>query len=131
MSRNKNIVYSDLRFDLAVNPATDDLLLATNEVAIEQSIKNLLNTNRYERVFRPDVGSSIRSLLFENSGPQTAYNLRELIYETIINYEPRCNLMDVIVEDDSDRNQYNVYITFSAINAEEPVVLDLILSRVR
>jgi|TARA_B110000879_G_C11177569_1_gene516802 phage baseplate assembly protein W len=131
MSRNKNIVYSDLRFDLAVNPATDDLLLVTNEAAIEQSIKNLLNTNRYERVFRPDVGSSIRSLLFENSGPQTAYNLRELIYETIINYEPRCNLMDVIVEDDSDRNQYNVYITFSAINAEEPVVLDLILSRVR
>jgi phage baseplate assembly protein W len=82
-------------------------------------------------VFRPDVGSSIRSLLFENSGPQTAYNLRELIYETIINYEPRCNLMDVVVEDDSDRNQYNVYVTFSAINAETPVVLDLILSRVR
>jgi|TARA_R110001592_G_scaffold52070_1_gene159656 phage baseplate assembly protein W len=131
MSRNKNIVYSDLRFDLAVNPATDDLLLVNNEASIEQSIKNLLNTNRYERVFRPDVGSSIRSLLFENSGPQTAYNLRELIYETIINYEPRCNLMDVVVEDDSDRNQYNVYVTFSAINAETPVVLDLILSRVR
>jgi phage baseplate assembly protein W len=131
MSRNKNIVYSDLRSDLAVNPATDDLLLTTNEVSIEQSIKNLLNTNRYERVFRPDVGSSIRSLLFENSGPQTAYNIRELIYETILNYEPRCNLIDVIVEDDSDRNQYNIYITFSAINAEEPVVLDLILNRVR
>lgn len=131
MSRNKNIVYSDLRSDLAVNPATDDLLLTTNEASIEQSIKNLLNTNRYERVFRPDVGSSIRSLLFENSGPQTAYNIRELIYETILNYEPRCNLMDVIVEDDSDRNQYNIYITFSAINAEEPVVLDLILNRVR
>jgi len=131
MSRNKNIVYSDLRSDLAVNPATDDLLLTTNEASIEQSIKNLLNTNRYERVFRPDVGSSIRSLLFENSGPQTAYNIRELIYETILNYEPRCNLIDVIVEDDSDRNQYNIYITFSAINAEEPVVLDLILNRVR
>lgn len=71
MSRNKNIVYSDLRSDLAVNPATDDLLLTTNEASIEQSIKNLLNTNRYERVFRPDVGSSIRSLLFENSGPQS------------------------------------------------------------
>lgn len=131
MSRNKNIVYSDLRSDLAVNPATDDLLLTTNEASIEQSIKNLLNTNRYERVFRPDVGSSIRRPLFENSGPQTAYNIRELIYETILNYEPRCNLIDVIVEDDSDRNQYNIYITFSAINAEEPVVLDLILNRVR
>jgi phage baseplate assembly protein W len=131
MSRNKNIVYSDLRSDLAVNPATDDILLTTNEASIEQSIKNLLNTNRYERVFRPDVGSSIRSLLFENAGPQTAYNIRELIYETILNYEPRCNLIDVVVEDDSDRNQYNIYITFSAINAEEPVVLDLILNRVR
>ena len=131
MSRNKNIVYSDLRFDLAVNPATDDLLLVNNEASIEQSIKNLLNTNRYERVFRPDVGSSIRSLLFENSGPQTAYNLRELIYETIINYEPRCKLGQINSRPDLDRNGYSIQISFYVQNHSEPVEIQSFLERLR
>ena len=116
MSRRKEVIYSDIRGDLSLNPATDDVLLVTNEDAIRTSIINLLNTDRYERVMQPNIGSNIRSLLFENADVQTAYNLRELIYETIETFEPRCQLIDVIVEDDQDRNAYNLYITFTLIN---------------
>ena len=131
MSRRKEVIYSDIRGDLSLNPATDDVLLVTNEDAIRTSIINLLNTDRYERVMQPNIGSNIRSLLFENADVQTAYNLRELIYETIETFEPRCNLIDVIVEDDQDRNAYNLYITFTLVNRSEPQLLEFALERVR
>ena len=131
MSRRKEVIYSDIRGDLSLNPATDDVLLVTNEEAIRTSIINLLNTDRYERVMKPNLGSNIRALLFENADVQTAYNLRELIYETIETFEPRCNLIDVIVEDDQDRNAYNLYITFTLINKSEPQLLEFALERVR
>ena len=131
MSRRKEVIYSDIRGDLSLNPATDDVLLVTNEDAIRTSIINLLNTDRYERVMKPNLGSNIRALLFENADVQTAYNLRELIYETIETVEPRCNLIDVIVEDDQDRNAYNLYITFTLVNRSEPQLLEYALERVR
>lgn len=131
MSRRKEVIYSDIRGDLSLNPATDDVLLVTNEDAIRTSIINLLNTDRYERVMQPNIGSNIRALLFENADVQTAYNLRELIYETIETFEPRCQLIDVIVEDDQDRNAYNLYITFTLVNKSEPQLLEFALERVR
>ena len=131
MSRRKEVIYSDIRGDLNLNPATDDILLLNNSDAIKLSIINLLNTNRYERLMQPNIGSDIRSILFENATPQTSFNLREFIFETIDTFEPRCNLIDVVIEDDSDRNAYNVYITFTIQGVEGNQVIDLVLDRVR
>lgn len=131
MSRRKEVIYSDIRGDLNLNPATDDILLLNNSDAIKHSIINLLNTNRYERLMQPNIGSDIRSILFENATPQTSFNLREFIFETIDTFEPRCNLIDVVIEDDSDRNAYNVYITFTIQGVQGNQVIDLVLNRVR
>jgi len=130
-TRTSQIFFSDLRTDLALNPANDDVLLTTNENAIEQSIKNLLLTNFYERPFQPDIGSNVKSLLFELASPHTAYNVKEAIKETISNYEPRCEILDVLVESDEDRHSFNVYITFMAVNSENPRTFNLVLDRVR
>ena len=130
-TRTSQIFYSDLRSDLAVNPANDDVLTITNEAAIEQSIKNLLQTNFYERVMKPNIGSNIKSLLFELASPHTSYNIKEAVKETIENFEPRADIIDVLVENDEDRHSLNVYITFMAMNAEEPTTFNIVLDRVR
>jgi len=123
--------FSDLKSDMGVNPATDDVMLVKNEDAIEQSIKNLLQTNFYERLFQPTIGSNIKSLLFELATPQTSYNIKEAVFETIENHEPRCQLIDVIVENDIDRHSINVYIEYKAINVEGTRAFTTVLSRVR
>jgi uncharacterized protein len=130
-TKTTKVFYSDLRSDLAVNPATDDVMVSTNEAAIEQSIKNLLQTNFYERLFQPTIGSNIRSLLFELATPQTSYNLKEAVFEVIENYEPRCQIIDVIVENDIDRHSLNVYIEYKAINIDGIRSFSTVLSRVR
>ena len=130
-TKTTKVFYSDLRSDLAVNPATDDVMVSTNEAAIEQSIKNLLQTSFYERLFQPTIGSNIRSLLFELATPQTSYNLKEAVFEVIENYEPRCQIIDVIVENDIDRHSLNVYIEYKAINIDGIRSFSTVLSRVR
>ena len=124
-------VYSDFRNDMAVHPLRGDLLLVTNEVSIQQSLRNLLLTNRYERPFRIDVGSNVRQLLFEPATPQTAANLRRAIIETIENHEPRVNLIDIIVTPSPDTNTYSITVVFNLINSEDPQSFDILLERVR
>ena len=130
-TRKKEIVYSDIRNDLAPNPATGDVVLRTNEEAIEYSIVNLLTTNKYERPFQPDIKSNILGLLFENDTSVTRDLLREQIIETINNFEPRCILLDVIVIPRMDDHTYEVEITFKPINASEAATFSFVLDRTR
>jgi phage baseplate assembly protein W len=129
--RKKEIVYSDIRNDLAPNPATGDIMLRVNEEAIEYSVVNLLTTNRYERLMQPAIGSGILGTLFENAGPITSDILREQIIDTIQNFEPRCILTDVIIIPRMDDNTYEVEITFKPINSEESRTFSFILDRTR
>lgn len=130
-ARKTEIVYSDLRNDLAENPANKDIVLFTNEQSIENSILNLLTTSKYERVFNPDINSGITDALFENDSTIIRDILREQIINTINNHEPRCILIDVIVIPRADDNTYEIEITFRPINSSEPVEFSFVLDRVR
>jgi len=127
----KTVIHSDFFTNLNKHPVKSDLVRKTNEDAIKQSVKNLLLTDRFERLFQPDVGGNINALLFENVTPQTELALKTQIYNTIEQYEPRAKLIDVIVSGNIDRNEYRVSIYFYVINSEEPVQLNLVLDRVR
>ena|SRR6056300_522740 len=127
----KIVYYSDFDKDLIANPVSSDVALKLNENAIKNSIRNLILTRKGERPFQPNLGCDVHSLLFENVTPDTLENIRNLIYETITAYEPRCDLHSVDVTASYDESQVNVSIVFSVINIEEPITLDIILNRVR
>jgi len=131
LTKRQEVVFSDLRGDFLENPATNDLLLHTNEDAIITSIRNLLLTNRYERPFRADVGSNITKLLFEPDTAMTQYALKNAIIECIENYEPRCTLLNVLIIPAPDLNTYIVEITFSIVSNQDPVSFNLLLQRNR
>jgi phage baseplate assembly protein W len=114
-----------------VHPNKQDLVLHTNEDAVKRSIRNIILTDRGERMFNPLIGSNIRSLLFENFSPQTASLLRDFIKSAIENFEPRATVIDVYVQALPDESAYAATIVFSVINKTEPVTLELLLNRVR
>lgn len=124
-------IYSDLTSNLNIHPTKLDVELDTNEEAIKQSIRNILFTNRGERLFNPTFGSDLTSLLFENMSPQTESSIREYIELAINNFEPRATIIDVIVSAIPDINAYSATVVFSVINRSEPIVLDIILNRIR
>jgi phage baseplate assembly protein W len=124
-------VYSDLTTNLGVHPQKLDLYLEVNEEAVKRSITNILLTDRGERLFNPVFGSSIRGLLFENISPQTEAALKSAVENAIENFEPRASLIDVFVQPMPDENAYAVTVAFGIINSPEPIVLELLLNRIR
>jgi phage baseplate assembly protein W len=114
-----------------VSSINADLLKLTDEQSVKESIKNLIMTNRGERLFQPDVGCDIRSLLFENFTPDRLILAKELIRTTLQNYEPRAGVIGIDVVSGIDSNTISITIIFNIINREEPIVLTLTLDRVR
>jgi|SRR6056300_772940 len=127
----ERVVFSDIPNLFSVHPITQDLTTRKNEDSIRQSIKNLLLTDKEERLMQPDIGGNIKALLFENISPQTETALKTRIYNTIERFEPRCQLIDVLVSGDLDRNQYAVAVIFHTINSEEATQVNFVLDRVR
>ena len=65
-SSRSNKTYSDLNLNFTKNPATNDVARLTDVEAVRRSVRNLILTNEFERPFHPEIGSSIRGLLFES-----------------------------------------------------------------
>lgn len=122
--------FSDFNNSFAVHPVKKDLALKTDVNAVKQSVKNLILTDRGERLMQPTIGSKIRSMLFENFTGQTAQLVKQLIEETIDNHEPRAYITDVLVSPDPDNNNMNIKIVFGIINIEEPQRLELLIERI-
>ena len=105
-------VYRDINLNLNQNPITNDVTSVTDVNAVKRSIKNLLNTQHYERPFHPEIGSAIQHLLFEDYGPITAQRLKRAIEECIGNFEPRARITKVDCQPLVDANDYNITIHF-------------------
>ena len=123
--------FSDLDFNFIANPATGDVTRKFDENAIKQSVRNLVLTSHYEKPFHPEIGSQVNSLLFEPFSPMLQAMLTEAIKNTINNYEPRVDLLNVIVNANPDNNSLYVSIIFKIVNTETPISVDLVLERTR
>jgi phage baseplate assembly protein W len=123
--------FSDLDFNFTAHPVTKDISRRFDENAVKSAIKNLVLTSNYERPFHSEIGSPIRRLLFELPTPMFALSLKRAIIDLITNYEPRAEIIDVIVYDLRDENTVNVTIEFKIVNTEKPLSVELVLERTR
>ena len=124
-------IYKDLDLDFAFNTDTKDIQTLTDVESVKRSVRNLINTNHYERPFHPEIGSNLRAMLFENMTPQMNALISRQIEQLIQNYEPRARLVQVKTLPLFDRNAYAVTINFQVINHPEPVVVETLLERLR
>lgn len=127
----ETVVFSDFDSLFQANPITKKLNTNVNREAVKESVRNLILTDYFERPFRSDIGCSIRSYLFELWSPALKQTMENAVIEVINNYEPRADVLDVLVEDRSELNAISVTVAFQIRNDVTPVVLDVILERVR
>ena len=126
-----NRIYSDIDFTFTKKPVTADIALSYDVQSVTRSIRNLLNTQNYDRLFNPDLGSQITGLLFENISPIVAVTMEGLVKNLIKAYEPRANVQSVTVNAMPDTNAYKVTITFYIENATQPTTTTILLERNR
>ena len=123
--------YKDLDLNFNIHPIKKDINKHVDELAIINSVKNLLLTNHYERLFHPEIGSNVRKLLFENMDSITISALQKQIQQTIENYEPRVSVSEIIVMPEYDDNRFSVTLTFFVLNRIEPITIEFFLNRER
>jgi len=123
--------FRDIDLDFNRNAVTNDVAVVEDVVAVKRSVRNLVQTNFYERPFQPELGCGIRELLFEPFTPMTKIFLQRKIEEVLINYEPRINLQNVAVDDDQDNNRLVVDIYFYVVGVPGPQTVSTFLQRVR
>ena len=112
--------FKDLSASFKTNPLNGDLIALKNTNAIARSLRNIVFTARGEKPFDPDFGCDITKSLFENLDEVTASTIQEEIEFSIVNYEPRVDLVSVNVVPDYDNNQFAATITYIVIGIDVP-----------
>lgn len=128
---SRESTYSDLDLDFTMNPLTKDVSLKYDAEAVKRSLRNLIFTQRYERLFQPDINSGINNLLFENFGSIQVVTLRSRIEQTIINFEPRVTEVNVNVYENQELHYLTIEIQFRVRNTPGLQELSIDLQRVR
>ena len=127
----KQRTFSDLDQNFTAHPVTGDVARLYDENAIKRSVRNLLQTNNFERPFHSEIGSQIRALLFEPASPVLNTMLKRVITDTITTFEPRVVVNSVTVSSNTDNNSLNVTLVFTIVNTVNPVTMNVVLQRTR
>ena len=110
--------FKDISLSFKRHPVTNDILALRNEDAIKRSVRNLVETINEERFFNPLIGSRVRESLFEVPDNTIRATLKAQIENSILNFEPRVNLTDVIINHPNDTNDLEVTVAYDIIGQE-------------
>ena len=123
-----NQKFKDISMSFDTNPLNNDLIGLKDSSAIARSIRNIVFTQPGEKFFEPDFGSRVSESLFENVDEVSALTIRDEVRSSIINYEPRVKLIEVIIKPNPDENEMNVTITYEITGVDiPPQQLDFVL----
>ena len=112
--------FKDISMTFQANPLNEDLIALKNANAIARSVRNIVFTTPGEKFYEPSFGSRITESLFENIDEITASVIIDEIRESIENYEPRVELIDVKAFPNYDNNAFDVTIVYEIVGIEIP-----------
>ena len=112
--------FKDISLTFEPHPVTRDLPSLINERAIVRSIRNLVETIPTERFFNSDIGSDVRTSLFEFVDVGTASFIEGQIKNVIFRYDPRVTDVTVTAIPTPDENSFEVTINYTIIGQNIP-----------
>ena len=112
--------FKDISMSFKYNPLSGDLIGLKNENAIARSVRNIILTNPGEKIFDPNFGSNVSNILFETVDDITAVSIQDEIENSLKNYEPRVEIINVLVDPDYDNNQFDVTISYQIVGVDIP-----------
>lgn len=123
--------YSDFLHTFLPHPNTGQITRKVNVDAVKMSIRNILLTNKYERLRNPEFGTNLNRFLFEPFIESTGPEMETHIRHAIERYEPRAKVIDVSATPAEDDLSMFITIIFSIMSDQSPHQVDLTLYRVR
>lgn len=124
-------IYSDFDSAFLPHPFSGQIARRTDVDSVKMALRNLILTNKYERLRNPEFGGNIRRYLFETFTETTGPEIEEEIRSLIRNYEPRVQIVELIVTPLEDQNAMSVRLVFKTNMIQDNQNLDITLYRVR
>ena len=112
--------FKDISLSFTPHPVTKDLTVIKNENAIKKSVRNLVQTIPRERFFNSNLGTDIRSSLFDFVDFGTASVIQNQIETTLSNYEPCLDNLNVEVNPRPDNNEFEVNVFYEIVGQQFP-----------
>jgi phage baseplate assembly protein W len=106
--------------DLPMN-ASSGTSFRLNYLSIDQAVanaKNLLLTNRGERIMQPEFGCDLRKSLFQNITEELTLDIENRIRTSFEYWLPYIFINKLTVNDDIDANRVNVTLSISLVGNE-------------
>ena len=124
--------FKDVSMTFQRNPLNGDILGLKNENAIARSIRNIVFTIPGEKFFNQSFGSDINQSLFMNIDEISAVIIKDQISSSISRFEPRVNLVEVVINPNFDNNSFDATIIYEIIGADiPPQELQFVLQQTR
>ena len=112
--------FKDINLSFNAHPVTKDITVLKNENAIKRSVRNIVNTIPRERFFNPELGSDVRSSLFNFVDYGTSSVIQKQIQIAIENFEPRVDNLQINVFPRPDSNEFEVNVLFDIVGQQFP-----------
>lgn len=130
MAELRNYHFSDINKRFTAN-AYRDISIKKDEDAIKESVLNILLTNKYERMDRPEFGCGIRGLLFKELSHKTVFALDRIINEQLTRWEPRIDIRFLKIAPDYENQGYRIRLVVNIIGTTRTVDLNFFLEKIR
>ena len=135
-SPSSSYIYKDINLFFTKHPVSDDVTSVTDVQAVKRSVRNLVLTNRGERLFHPEIGGNVRGSLFNTFSPITQHEIEKAVFDVIRSFEPRVIVQSVKVNDpdglDLDANRLRLVVEFSLRAVPNEIhEIEIFLNRIR
>ena len=111
-------------FPFAIVPNKDGYFATTKTTieSVKNNIRLLLQTQKGERVFQPNLGMNIRRFLFEQITEDTQVQIENDIVDTFATWLPFVELREIDIDtSNQDKNQINIKIVFNIKRAPNTI----------
>ena len=111
-------------FPFAIVPNKDGYFATTKTTieSVKNNIRLLLQTQKGERVFQPNLGMNIRRFLFEQITEDTQVQIENDIVDTFATCLPFVELREIDIDtSNQDKNQINIKIVFNIKRAPNTI----------
>ena len=112
--------FKDINLSFKRHPVTNDVVAIRDEDAIKRSVKNIIFTILGEKPFEPDFGSVISRSLFDLNTNLNEIRISDEIKQSLLNYEPRIDNIEVTVSVYPESNELNCIIQYDIVGIPAP-----------
>ena len=112
--------FKDINLSFKRHPVTNDVLTIRDEDAIKRSVKNIIFTILGEKPFEPNFGSVINESLFDLNTSLNEVRVSDEIKQSLLNYEPRIDNINVTVTVAPDTNEMNCTVQYEIVGLPTP-----------